>query len=205
MQLPTPSPLRPPRTYQLRAIVPPDPAIAPVQVSKKTEWTTVVGTITTVVLTAAALDAAYVMIPHALETQRHEFHARCLADYDHAIPMAKGCPKELNGPRLSFVKRQIKTAYVVRFAAAEGIRFAKMKYEDSFYLRFDCNWAIDMTISVMAYFSINSLISIVNTGFLYSAEVTAFLSIFIPALFCALQFRFMVNATKNPEILNTEH
>jgi hypothetical protein len=49
----------------------------------------------------------------AVGTKRHEFHERCLADHDHDhhLPMSKGCPKELNAPRLSFAKRQIEIVH----------------------------------------------------------------------------------------------
>jgi hypothetical protein len=183
--------------------VPAAPAIAPVQVLKKTEWTTVTVALTTVVLTAAALAAAYVMIPHALETQRNEFHARCLADYDHGLPMAKGCPKELNGPRLSFVKRQIETAHVIRFAAAQGIQFAKMRLEGSPDLRIFWHGVTYGAISAITLLSIWFLILMMKPDLMYSRQAVVFLLVILPiSLFLVLWVWFLVDDERK-EIFRT--
>jgi hypothetical protein len=218
MLLPRLSPPLPPRIYQFRAqhrlhnlhppqtaIVPPAPATAPVQVSRKTEWTTVAVALITVVLTAAALAAAYVIIPFALESQRHDFHERCLADHDHNLPMAKGYPKELDGPRLSFVKRQIETAHVVRFAAAQGIQFAKMRLEGFPDLRIVWHGTISMVVTFLAWHSIKFLVSITKPDLLYSIEAVVCLLLVVPlALFLTVLVRFVVNDARNRgEISNT--
>jgi hypothetical protein len=139
----------------------------------------------------------------AKRTLSHEHKEDCFSYFDHNLAMPRDCPERLQGPRVSVVKRQTEAAHVIPLAVAKGIRLVKMKLEGSFFLRLAAyvavNSMVNTIISLMTFFSIFFLTSIMKPDLFDSPETKMFLLFVAFALFWVLSARFLDNAVLDNE------